>query len=118
MKFVQYMENKDWAQAGEMLYQSRISLSEKFQVSCAELGELVAGARKLGSEEGVLGARMTGAGFVGSVIVLAEREKASDVVSRVVEDCNRIGAPLTRLRASGFVAKPAGGARVIKFVTD
>ncbi|MCP4773858.1 MAG: hypothetical protein GY880_06445 [Planctomycetaceae bacterium] len=66
----------------------------------------------------MLGARMTGAGFVGSVIVLAEREKASDVVSRVVEDCNRIGAPLTRLRASGFVAKPAGGARVIKFVTD
>lgn len=29
-------------------------------MSCAELGELVAGARKLRSEEGVLGARMTG----------------------------------------------------------
>jgi len=118
LKFVQHMKNEDWSQAGEMLYQSHVSLSEKFQVSCAELDELVAGARKLGPEEGVLGARMTGAGFGGSVIVLAEREKASDVVSRVVEDYNRLGVPLSRPRASGFVAKPAGGARVIKFVAD
>ena len=118
LAFVQSMKNEDWAQAGEMLYQSHTSLCEKFQVSCAELDELVGSARKLGREGGVLGARMTGAGFGGSVIVLVEREKASDVVSRIVEKYNEIGATLSRPRASGFIAEPTGGAQVMKFDTD
>jgi len=112
------MKNEEWARAGEMLYQSHTSLSEKFQVSCAELDELVESARKLGRERGVLGARMTGAGFGGSVIVLIEREKASDVVSGIVETYNEIGAALSRPRASGFIAEPTGGAQVIKFDID
>ncbi len=116
LNFVQYMKNSDWLQAGEMLYQSHASLREKFQVSCVELDGLVEFARELGPEGGVLGARMTGAGFGGSVIVLAEREKASNVVSKIVEDYNQIGATLARPRASGFVAEPTAGANVTRFV--
>ena len=59
---------------------------------------------------------MTGAGFGGSVIVLAEREKASNVVSKIVEDYNQIGATLARPRASGFVAEPTAGANVTRFI--
>jgi galactokinase len=114
LEFVHYMKNADWFQAGEMLYQSHASLREKFQVSCAELDELVDAARQVGLTGGVLGARMTGAGFGGCVIMLVEREKASDVVSKIVEDYNRSGATLSRPRASGFVAESAEGAQVIK----
>lgn len=118
LNFVHYMKNSNWLQAGEMLYQSHASLRGKFQVSCVELDGLVEFARELGSEGGVLGARMTGAGFGGSVIVLAEREKASDVVSKIVEDYNKTGATLGRPRASGFVAESTAGACVTKFVVN
>ena len=118
LNFVHYMKNSNWLQAGEMLYQSHASLRGKFQVSCVELDGLVEFARELGSEGGVLGARMTGAGFGGSVIVLAEREKASDVVSKIVEDYNKTGATLARPRASGFVAESTAGACVTKFVVN
>lgn len=112
LEFVRCMKNADWLQAGEVLYQSHASLREKFQVSCVELDELVDVARQIGTVGGVLGARMTGAGFGGCVVILVEREKASDVVFKIVEDYNKMGATLSRPRASGFVADSAEGAQV------
>lgn len=112
LEFVRCMKNADWLQAGEVLYQSHASLREKFQVSCVELDELVDVARQIGTAGGVLGARMTGAGFGGCVVILVEREKASDVVFKVVEDYNKMGATLSRPKASGFVAESAQGAQV------
>jgi galactokinase len=114
LKFVSHMKNADWFQAGEVLYESHASLREKFQVSCVELDELVGVARQIGTAGGVLGARMTGAGFGGCVVMLVEREKASDAVFKVVEDYNKTGAASSRPRASGFVVDSAEGAQVIK----
>lgn len=58
----------DWERAGRLMTESHVSLRDDFEVSCAELDSVVDTAL----EAGALGARMTGGGFGGSAIVLAE----------------------------------------------
>ena len=53
---------------GALMYASHESLRRLYEVSCAELDTLVELCRQA---EGVLGARMTGAGFGGCVVALA-----------------------------------------------
>jgi galactokinase len=60
----------DLVGAGAEMDASHHSLSQEFEVSTPELDELVASLR---SRPGVVGARVTGAGFGGCVVVLAER---------------------------------------------
>ena len=59
----------DLVGAGELLQQSHASLRDDFEVSTPVLDELV---EHLCSVPGVLGARLTGAGFGGCVVALAE----------------------------------------------
>jgi galactokinase len=56
--------------AGRLMNDSHASLATDFEVSIPELDEL---AERLRCMSGVLGARMTGAGFGGCVVALAER---------------------------------------------
>lgn len=63
----------DWDDAGAYLYASHDSLAKDYEVSCPELDFLVAAARELGPEHGVIGARMTGGGFGGSTVTLVRR---------------------------------------------
>lgn len=58
----------DLAGAGKLMIESHRSLRDDFEVSTPVLDELV---RRLTSRPGVFGARLTGAGFGGSVVVLA-----------------------------------------------
>jgi galactokinase len=60
----------DLLRFGELLRQSHHSLREDYEVSCPELDVIV---DVLHGVEGVLGARMTGAGFGGCVVALARR---------------------------------------------
>jgi galactokinase len=55
------------AYAGELLVASHASLRDDFEVSTPVLDEIVAGVRGV---RGVYGARVTGAGFGGCVVVL------------------------------------------------
>lgn len=55
---------------GQLMNASHASLSEDYEVSCAELDALTEAARET---EGVLGTRMTGAGFGGCTVTLARR---------------------------------------------
>jgi galactokinase len=57
---------------GLFMAQGHQSLRDDFAVSTRELDAIVDEARAVGSGGGVFGARMTGAGFGGSVIVLAD----------------------------------------------
>lgn len=59
----------DLAEAGRLMTASHRSLSEDFEVSTAELDTLV---EHLVSLPGVHGARLTGAGFGGCVVALAD----------------------------------------------
>ena len=58
----------DLAEAGALMLASHASLRDDFEVSTPELDELVA---RLVRRPGVLGARLTGAGFGGCVVALA-----------------------------------------------
>jgi len=63
----------DLARAGEAMFASHESLRADYEVTVAESDALVADARGL---PGCIGARMTGAGFGGCVVVLVEARSA------------------------------------------
>jgi galactokinase len=69
-QFVSALDRKDGCAAGKIMSDSHASLTMDYEVSIPELDELVS---RLQAMRGVLGARMTGAGFGGCVVALAER---------------------------------------------
>jgi galactokinase len=83
------------ARLGELMFDSHASLRDLFQVSCEELDLVVSIARRLAaSGDGVLGARMTGAGFGGCAIVLCASAALESVQARITgEFAARFGHP-------------------------
>lgn len=67
---VKALEAGDAGEAGKLLLGSHASMRDDFEISCEELDTLV---EILTSVPGVYGARLTGAGFGGCVIALADR---------------------------------------------
>jgi galactokinase len=65
---------------GSLIRESHASLRDLFEVSTAEIDRLVELAE---DEESVFGARLTGAGFGGAVVLLAEASMASECARRV-----------------------------------
>ncbi len=74
------IEQGHWDHLGALMTGSHRSLRDDYEVSCAELDLLVALAT---SEPGVYGARMTGGGFGGCVIVLVETDQLEAVADRI-----------------------------------
>lgn len=102
-QFVAACADSDLEQAGELMYESHESLRDDYQVSCPELDFLVETARDW---EGVIGARMTGAGFGGCTVNLVFAEAAPDFSRRVDEVYRkRFGT-----RPEIYVSRPADGA--------
>jgi len=64
------LEHCDLRRVGALMNESHDSLRRDYEVSCTELDTMVAIARSLA---GVHGARMTGGGFGGCVVVLVDR---------------------------------------------
>ena len=95
----------DYRRFGRLMCESHESLRDDYEVSCAELDLMVELARAL---PGVLGARMTGAGFGGCTVNLVERARADEFTRAVAEGYEaRTG---TRPEVYGFA--PAAGAAV------
>jgi galactokinase len=69
-QFVSAFERQDLPAAGRLMNDSHASLASDYDVSIPELDELV---ERLRAASGVFGARMTGAGFGGCVVALAQR---------------------------------------------
>lgn len=74
------LKNGDIARLGRLLSASHDSLRFDYEVTGAELDSIVYAAR---SQEGVLGARMTGAGFGGCAIAIVRRCSADSVIENV-----------------------------------
>lgn len=68
---------------GELMVESHRSLRDDFEVSCAELDLLVKLAR---NTEGVLGSRMTGAGFGGCTVSLVHKDAVASLIDRLNAD--------------------------------
>jgi galactokinase len=76
------MEANDLKRLGELMNRSHDSLRDDYEVSCSELDLLVSTAREV---SGVLGSRLTGAGFGGSTISLVHRDAIDEFQTRLSE---------------------------------
>ena len=73
----------DLARFGELMNESHVSLRDLYEVSCVELDAIVEAAWAV---PGVLGARMTGAGFGGCAVALVAEAAIADFQARVGAD--------------------------------
>ena len=71
LEFADSVEDGNYEKAGQLMYASHLSLKNEYEVSCEELDFLVETALEL---KGVLGARMTGAGFGGCTVNLIKKD--------------------------------------------
>ena len=76
------LERGDVASFGQLMNASHVSLRDDYEVSCQELDIMVKAAWE---QEGVAGARMTGAGFGGCTVNLVRSEKAETFRRRVTD---------------------------------
>jgi len=96
------LEEGDLARLGELLTASHASLRDDFRVSTPELDALVDALVAAGA----LGARLTGAGFGGSVVAVCDAEIVNDVAARALVEYRR----LTGLDPRSFVCRAVDGA--------
>ena len=104
---VDALKRGDLERAGVLMYGSHESLRRDFEVSCGELNQLVELARGV---PGVLGARLTGAGFGGCTVNLVRSESIDEFRAGVVDRY----ATETGLRADMLVCSPSDGLEVIR----
>ncbi|VDO00041.1 unnamed protein product [Rodentolepis nana] len=74
------MQTMNLTELGQLMRESHESLKKDYEVSCKEVDELVDIAM---SVEGVYGARMTGGGFGGAVVVLAKPDAVKHVIDAI-----------------------------------
>jgi galactokinase len=77
---VRAIEKKDVKSLGKLFYESHQSMRDDYEVSIPEIDRLVEIAK---SEKGVLGARLTGGGFGGSVVILTSVGKSKAIGKKV-----------------------------------
>jgi galactokinase len=93
----------DLDRLGALFRAGHESLRDDFEVSTPELDLLV----DLAYEHGARAARMTGGGFGGSIVVLADAVRADELVARVAADYTA----RTGITAATYVTAAADGAR-------
>ena len=91
---------------GELMNGSHDSLRDDYEVTGIELDTLVEEARKI---PGVIGSRMTGAGFGGCTVSLVKE----DQVGRFIKEVGENYAAKTGLQADFYVAEIGEGARKV-----
>ncbi len=80
LAFVAALDRGEWHAAGRLMLESHASLATDYEVSCPELDAIVRIAAGL---PGVVGCRMTGGGFGGCVVALAENARASEAIAAI-----------------------------------
>ena len=108
VKAVEALKKPDMKHFGEMMNISHESCKNDFEVSCRELDILVDLARNV---PGVLGSRMTGAGFGGCTINLVSRNRVVEFQEKV----GRLYSSTTGLEASFIVTGPEDGVEYRRF---
>lgn len=106
-KSVTAMKNGDLKMFGELMNASHDSLSKDYEVSCDELDLLAYEAQGL---DGVLGSRMTGAGFGGCTVSIVR----SDAIDGFVEKIGKLYEKKFGHPASFYISEIGDGGREIK----
>lgn len=106
-KSVQALKHGDLVKFGQLMNASHDSLRDDYEVSCDELDLLVAEARKF---DGVLGSRMTGAGFGGCTVSVVKK----DIIDEFVEKIGNVYLEKFGHPASFYISEIGDGGREIK----
>jgi galactokinase len=106
-KAVDCLKGGDIEGLGKLLNDSHNSLRDLYEVSCKELEIIRDEALKV---EGVWGARMTGAGFGGCIIILADEESKNDIINKVRENYER----KAEIEPEFYICEIEGGAHEIR----
>ena len=96
LEAVDALERVDLEALGTLFAESHASLRNDYDVSTPTLDRVVDAALAAGA----IGARVTGGGFGGAVVAIAERESAEDVLRSTLEQAG----------VQGWIVRPAHGA--------
>jgi len=105
--FVGALKDRDSERMGLLLADSHKSLRDLYEVSCRELDSLVDIASAV---KGVVGARMTGAGFGGCAIAIVEKGREKDLEEAVL----KYYPERTGIEPEIYISEPSQGAGVEK----
>ncbi|MDH5159466.1 galactokinase [Heyndrickxia oleronia] len=104
---LQALKNDDLKDFGRLMNDSHVSLRDDYEVTGSELDSLVEAAWK---QEGVVGARMTGAGFGGCAIAIVKEEMVEKFIFEVGKEYQeKIG-----YQATFYVASIGNGTKAIE----
>lgn len=125
---VDALEKGDFNKFGQLMNESHESLKNDYEVSSIELDTLVTAAREI---NGVLGSRLTGAGFGGCTVTLLKKDVIDEAIDHMkakldlffkcfynsFDDKEYCLCILFYYRYSGhatfYIATPAMGARIL-----
>jgi len=105
---VQYLSEGDLLMFGSLMNESHDSLRDDYEVTGLELDSLVEEARKI---NGVIGSRMTGAGFGGCTVSLVKEEAIPEFQEKVGKSYYE----KTGLKADFYIADIGDGAKRLRF---
>ncbi len=105
-----HLSEKNWGEAGRLMYASHQSLCNDYEVSCRELDQLVEIAQSIGVSGGLWGARMTGGGFGGCIIALIDAIRAKEICEQFASKYKN----QTGRQTEPFIVRPAQGAFVVR----
>jgi len=103
---VEKLQQGDIKSFGQLMCDSHTSLRDDYEVTGFELDTLVEAAL---SQDGVIGSRMTGAGFGGCTVSIVENDK----IDEFIEEVGRLYNEKTGLTADFYVANVGDGAKEI-----
>ncbi len=109
MKAVNALKNNDLLNFGHLMSQSHDSLRYDYEVTGFELDSLVEISLQ---QKGVIGARMTGAGFGGCTVALVKEENLEEFISGVTSAYKE----KTGLEAVFYLPEIVEGVKVVKVV--
>ena len=102
-----------WPMVGRLMYASHASLREDYQVSCPELDRIVEIAKSMPEKEGLIGCRMTGAGFGGCAVCVVKTEAVRHLTRKMEEAYEQATGESVEI----FSSRPAAGARALTWPT-
>ena len=106
LEAVKVLKANNLERFGELMNQSHDSLKDDYEVTGAELDTLVYEGRKL---KGVIGTRMTGAGFGGCTVSIVRKEYVSEFIAKLSEAYTK----KTGLKADFYQPEIGDGAKRI-----
>ena len=103
-KAIEALKSNDLTTFGQLMNASHQSLKNDYEVTGIELDTLAEESQKL---EGVLGARMTGAGFGGCTVTLIAEDKIDEFIQKI----SQIYQSKVNLEATFYIAEIGEGVR-------